>query len=68
MVLENPMNVLLTTSMLIIQEPTINDFDNLYQLQSNSEVMRFIGNGERDKNEVKLGLEKAISSLPKTSI
>ncbi|MCW8469353.1 GNAT family N-acetyltransferase [Fluoribacter gormanii] len=60
MVLENPINVLLTTSRLIIQEPTPNDFDNLYQLQSNSEVMSFIGNGVRDKNEVTLGLEKAI--------
>lgn len=59
------MNTLLTTSRLIIQEPTLNDFDNLYYLQSNSEVMSFIGSGIRDKNEVKLGLEKAIHHFQK---
>lgn len=54
------MNTFLTTQRLIVQEPTRNDFDNMYQLQSNSEVMSFIGNGVRNKNEVQLGLEKAI--------
>lgn len=59
------MNLLLTTKRLIISEPTLNDLDNLYTLQSNSEVMSFIGNGICNKNEVKFGLEKAIHHYPK---
>ncbi|HHF7368224.1 TPA: GNAT family N-acetyltransferase [Legionella bozemanae] len=59
------MSPLLSTSRLIICGPSLNDFDNLYTLQSNSEVMSFIGNGKRDKNEVMLGLEKAIHHLQK---
>ncbi|WP_115712647.1 GNAT family N-acetyltransferase [Legionella sainthelensi] len=59
------MNPLFTTTRLIICEPSLSDFDNLYTLQSNSEVMSFIGNGKRDKNEVRVGLEKAIHHFQK---
>lgn len=59
------MNSLITTTRLIICKPSLSDFDNLYTLQSNSEVMSFIGNGKRDKNEVMLGLEKAINHFQK---
>ncbi|MCW8472342.1 GNAT family N-acetyltransferase [Fluoribacter gormanii] len=59
------MNSLLTTTRLIISKPSLNDLDNLFTLQSNSEVMRFIGNGKRDRNEVMLGLEKAIYHVQK---
>lgn len=59
------MNPLLITTRLIICEPSLSDFDNQYTLQSNSEVMSFIGNGKRDKNEVMVGLEKAIHHFQK---
>ncbi|KTC79734.1 GNAT family N-acetyltransferase [Legionella cherrii] len=59
------MTPFLTTTRLIICEPSLNDFDNLYRLQSNFQVMRFIGHGERDKNEVMVGLEKAIHHFQK---
>lgn len=57
--------MILSTSRLFISEPTSHDFDNLYKLQSNSKVMGFIGNGIRDKKEVQLGLEKAITHYQK---
>ncbi|QLZ68961.1 GNAT family acetyltransferase [Legionella sp. PC1000] len=59
------MSPLLTTTRLIICNPSLNDLDNLYTLQSNSDVMSFIGNGKRDKNEVMVGLEKAINHFQK---
>jgi ribosomal-protein-alanine N-acetyltransferase len=59
------MNTLLTTSRLIIKEPSLNDFDNLYHLQSNPKVMKFIGKGIRDKIEVMEGLKKAIDHYNK---
>lgn len=59
------MNIMLTSSKLIIQEPTLNDFDNLYSLQSNSDVMNFIGNGIRNEEEVMVGLEKATNHYNK---
>jgi [ribosomal protein S5]-alanine N-acetyltransferase len=55
------MNTLLTSPRLYIKEPTLNDFDSLFNLQSNSEVMSYIGNGVRSQEEVMNGLEKAIS-------
>ncbi|QMT62064.1 GNAT family N-acetyltransferase [Legionella sp. PC997] len=59
------MKTFLTTHRLIICEPSSNDFDNLYNLQSNSKVMKFIGNGRRNKKEARTGLEKAISHFQK---
>ncbi|RUR05735.1 N-acetyltransferase [Legionella sp. km772] len=56
---------MLTTSRLIIYSPSSQDFNELYQLQSNPEVMRFIGNGIRTEEEVLQGLEKAIGHQKK---
>ncbi len=46
------MSIMLTTPRLIIREPTHKDFDNLYRLQSNTEVMSFIGDGRRNKKKL----------------
>ncbi|MBA3537260.1 MAG: GNAT family N-acetyltransferase [Tatlockia sp.] len=59
------MNSLLTTSRLIIEEPSLNDLDNLYNLQSNPQVMKYIGEGIRDRMEVIKGLKKAIDHFKK---
>ncbi|WP_010654200.1 GNAT family N-acetyltransferase [Fluoribacter dumoffii] len=56
---------MLTTPRLIIRKPTLSDFDNLYRLQSNTDVMSFIGDGKRNKEEVTVGLEKAINHYKK---
>ncbi len=57
----NKMNkIFIETSRLIIYQPDINDFENLYNLQSNTTVMAFIGNGIRQQDEVLTGLKKAI--------
>ncbi|RUR11644.1 GNAT family N-acetyltransferase [Legionella sp. km772] len=59
------MKPFLTTKRLIIAAPSLHDFKNLYILQSNAEVMNFIGNGVRNENEVRIGLEKAINHFQK---
>ncbi|MBA2651733.1 MAG: GNAT family N-acetyltransferase [Tatlockia sp.] len=55
------MNVLLETKNLIITTPQLKDFDNLYALQTDAEVMKYIGQGVRTQLEVMSGLEKAIA-------
>lgn len=59
---------MLTTPRLIIRKPTLSDFDHLYRLQSNTDVMSFIGNGIRNKEEVTVGLEKAINHYKKHNL
>lgn len=54
------MKILLTTPRLAIYTPHINDFKNLYDLQSNLEVMTFVGHGIRNQEDVLLGIKKAI--------
>jgi [ribosomal protein S5]-alanine N-acetyltransferase len=53
--------IMLKTSRLVIYTPNLNDFSDLHLLQSNSEVMTFIGSGVRSREEVLLGLRKAIN-------
>lgn len=55
------MDVFIETKRLIITTPELSDFENLYALQSDAEVMQHIGNGVRTREEVILGLEKAIA-------
>lgn len=52
------MSVLLETKNLPIKTPQIEDFDNLYALQADADVMEYIGQGVRAQSEVWNGLEK----------
>lgn len=53
------MSLFLETKNLIINTPELSDFDNLYALQSDADVMKYIGQGVRTETEVMNGLEKA---------
>lgn len=54
------MSIFLETKRLIIKTPEHIDFDHLYALQTDAEVMQYIGQGVRTASEVRIGLEKAI--------
>ena len=53
--------IMLMTTRLVIYAPGLNDFNDLHLLQSNSEVMRFVGKGRRSQEEILSGLKKAIN-------
>ena len=53
------MSIFLETKRLIINTPESVDFDNLYALQTDADVMQYIGQGVRTSAEVTSGLEKA---------
>ncbi|MBA2657244.1 MAG: GNAT family N-acetyltransferase [Tatlockia sp.] len=55
------MNIFLETKNLIIRTPQLSDFDNLLALQTDADVMKYIGQGVRTKLEVMGGLEAAIA-------
>lgn len=55
------MSLFLETKNLIIKTPEPSDFNDLYALQSDVEVMKYIGQGVRTQAEVRSGLEKAIT-------
>lgn len=59
------MTVFLETKRLIIHAPELADFDNLYALQSDPDVMQYVGQGVRTRGEVMAGLEKAIAHQKK---
>lgn len=59
------MSIFLETKRLIIRIPQFMDFDNLFALQADAEVMRYIGQGVRTQSEVMTGLEKAIAHQEK---
>jgi predicted acetyltransferase/RimJ/RimL family protein N-acetyltransferase len=59
------MRIFLETKRLIIHTPALIDFDNLYALQSDAEIMKYIGQGVRTQSEVMTGLEKAIAHQDK---
>ena len=59
------MSVLLETKNLIITTPQLEDFDNLYALQTDADVMKYIGQGVRTQLEVESGLKKAIAHQEK---
>src|SRR4051812_21562684 len=52
--------IFLETLRLVILSPSMDDLNDQICLQSNPEVMKFIGNGVRKKEEVEWGLEKAV--------
>lgn len=53
--------MLLETKRLSLKPPELSDFDNLFLLQSDPEVMRYMGHGVRTQQEVMEGLEAAIA-------
>lgn len=59
------MKTFIETKRLVITIPELSDFDNLYALQSDPEIMEYIGRGVRTKDEVLAGLEKAIHHFEK---
>lgn len=59
------MSIFLETKRLIIYTPELADFDNLFALQSDADVMKYIGQGVRTHTEVITGLEKAIAHQKK---
>lgn len=59
------MSLFLETKNLIINTPELSDFSNLYELQADVDVMKYIGQGVRTKTEVMNGLEKAIAHYKK---
>src|SRR5262249_26590870 len=59
------MSIFLETKRLIIHTPKMSDFDDLYALQTDTEVMKYVGKGIRTREEVVSGLEKAIAHLDK---
>ena len=59
------MSVFLETKNLIIKTPQVEDFDNLYALQADADVMKYIGQGVRTQAEVRSGLEKAMAHQEK---
>lgn len=59
------MSIFLETPRLIIEIPTISDVDHQYTLQSNPEVMRYIGKGIRTKKDIEQQITKAIQHYEK---
>jgi [ribosomal protein S5]-alanine N-acetyltransferase len=51
---------MLITKRLYLRSPQISDFDDLYQLQTDPHVMKYIGNGVRDKTAVQDSLKNAL--------
>ncbi|MEO8401319.1 MAG: GNAT family N-acetyltransferase [Gammaproteobacteria bacterium] len=59
------MTIFLETKRLILKSPSAKDLDDQYSLQSNAEVMRYIGQGERTQEEVEASLTRAIKHYEK---
>lgn len=59
------MRIFLETKRLIIKVPEPTDFENLFALQTDPYVMKYIGRGVRTRQEVTEGLEKAIAHQQK---
>lgn len=59
------MAIMLETKRLIIQTPSEEDIEHQYQLQSDSDVMQYVGTGIRTRQEVKKGLHLAIQHYHK---
>lgn len=54
------MSIFLETKRLIIKQPEATDYERLFALQSDPEVMRYIGQGVRTEPEVRTGLKAAM--------
>ena len=54
------MPIFLETTRLIINPPAMEELENSYMLQSDVDVMEYLGDGVRSKEEVKAWLQKAV--------
>ena len=59
------MTIFLTTERLILTIPEANDMDELFILQSDSEVMKYIGDGARSRETTESFLIKSITHFAK---
>jgi ribosomal-protein-alanine N-acetyltransferase len=59
------MSIFLETQRLIIKPSALEDFDDLYTVQSDPDVMQYIGQGVRSKKEVQESLKKIIAHYQK---
>jgi RimJ/RimL family protein N-acetyltransferase len=63
--ISNEKRVFIETSRLMIYEPSLDDLEHQFILQSHPDVMQFIGKGPRTREEVRDGLEKAVQHFEK---
>lgn len=56
---------MLETNRLIVKQSTFDNFDNVYRLLSDAEVMRYVGRGAKTREETIEGLEKMIRHFEK---
>lgn len=59
------MTIFLQTPRLILKIPNLSDIDNLCLLQTNREVMRYIGRGIRTRPQIQEGLRMALQHYAK---
>lgn len=59
------MPLLIETERLTLFTPVEDDFDHLYQLQTDPDVMKYIGHGVRTKEQIHTGLNMAIKHQAK---
>jgi len=59
------MSIFLETDQLTLNEPQLSDFDNLFKLQTDEQVMKYIGDGIRNRQEVIDFMEKSIQHFQK---
>lgn len=59
------MQVFLETKRLLIKAPDLSDFDNLFALHTDADVMKYIGHGVLAQSEVMESLKKAIAHYDK---
>ena len=59
------MDIFLTTERLTLTTPHLNDIDDVLKLQSDSDVMKYIGDGARSETNVKNFLDLAIVHFTK---
>src|SRR5271170_5764727 len=59
------MSIFLETKRLIIKSSTLEDLDDLCALQSDIDVMKYIGQGVRNPEDVKKWFEKSLSHYQK---
>ena len=56
---------MLKTDRLIVRQSTFDNFENVYRLLSDAEVMRYVGRGVKTREETEEGLEKMIHHFEK---
>jgi len=57
--------IILESERLVLKTSTMENFQNVFSLLSDPDVMRYVGNGPRTENEVRDGLEKMVKHQEK---